>query len=116
MATGGPDDTHRLTTPAVLYRMAFDHADDAAVLTDERRLTFAELHQEVRHTAAALAGLGVHPGDRVAIWLPNTWHWVVACLAIHYAGGVVVPINPMEGDVFTTLRTLAEKVKAARGQ
>lgn len=31
-------------------------------------------------------------------------------------GGVVVPINPMEGDVFATLRTLAEKVKAARGQ
>ena len=93
MATGGPDDTHRLTTPAVLSRMAFDHADDAAVVTDERRLTFAELHQEVRHTAAAIAGLGVRPGDRVAIWSPNTWHWVVACLAIHYAGAVVVPIN-----------------------
>ncbi|MCB1264832.1 MAG: 3-((3aS,4S,7aS)-7a-methyl-1,5-dioxo-octahydro-1H-inden-4-yl)propanoate--CoA ligase FadD3 [Mycobacterium sp.] len=73
--------------------MALDHADDAAVLTDERRLTFAELRQEVRHAAAALAGLGVHPGDRVAIWSPNTWHWVVACLAIHYAGAVVVPIN-----------------------
>ena len=93
MATGGPGGTHRLTTPAVLNRMALDHADDAAVLTDERRLTFAELRQEVRHAAAALAGLGVHPGDRVAIWSPNTWHWVVACLAIHYAGAVVVPIN-----------------------
>ncbi len=93
MATGGPDGTHRLTTPAVLGRMAFDHADDTAVITDERRLTFADLHEEVRHAAAALAGLGVRPGDRVAIWSPNTWHWVVACLAIHYAGAVMVPIN-----------------------
>ena len=37
--------------------------------------------------------LGVAAGDRVAIWSPNTWHWVVACLATHYAGGVVVPLN-----------------------
>ncbi len=83
----------RLTTPAVLDRMAFDHADHAAVITDDRSLSFAELHDEVRRTAAAIAGLGVRPGDRVAIWSPNTWHWVVACLAIHYAGAVVVPIN-----------------------
>ena len=27
--------------------------------------------------------LGVGAGDRVAIWSPNTWHWVVACLATH---------------------------------
>ena len=37
--------------------------------------------------------LGVSAGDRVAIWSPNTWHWVVACLATHYAGGVLVPLN-----------------------
>ena len=37
--------------------------------------------------------LGVQAGDRVAIWSPNTWHWVVACLATHYAGGVMVPLN-----------------------
>ena len=40
-----------------------------------------------------MIGLGVKPGDRVAIWSPNTWHWVVACLATHYAGGVLVPLN-----------------------
>jgi acyl-CoA synthetase (AMP-forming)/AMP-acid ligase II len=84
---------HRLTTPAVLDRMAFDYADHPAVVTDDRSFTFAELHDEVRRTAAAIAGLGVTPGDRVAIWSPNTWHWVVACLAVHYAGAVVVPIN-----------------------
>jgi acyl-CoA synthetase (AMP-forming)/AMP-acid ligase II len=84
---------HRLTTPAVLDRMAFDYADHAAVITDDRCFTFAELHDEVRRTGAAIAGAGVAPGDRVAIWSPNTWHWVIACLAIHYAGAVVVPIN-----------------------
>ena len=82
-----------LTTPAVLNRMAFDLADHTALVTPERNFTFAELHEEVRHTAAAIAGLGVQPGDRVALWSPNTWHWVVGCLAIHYAGAVLVPLN-----------------------
>ena len=84
---------HRLTTPAVLDRMALDYVDHEAVITPDRSFTFAELRDEVRRTAAAMAGLGVHPGDRVAIWSPNTWHWVVACLATHYAGAVTVPLN-----------------------
>ena len=53
----------------------------------------AELRDEVRRAAAAMIDLGVSAGDRVAIWSPNTWHWVVACLATHYAGGVLVPLN-----------------------
>ena len=40
-----------------------------------------------------MIALGVQPGDRVAIWSPNTWHWVVACLATHYAGAAMVPLN-----------------------
>ena len=84
---------HPLTTPAVLDRMAFDFADQQALVTAQRSFTFSELRDEVRRTAAAIAGQGVDAGERVAIWSPNTWHWVVACLAIHYAGAVVVPLN-----------------------
>jgi acyl-CoA synthetase (AMP-forming)/AMP-acid ligase II len=85
--------TGHLTTPAVLDRVACDFADHEAMVTADRRLSFAELREEVRRTAAAIAGAGVRPGDRVALWSPNTWHWVVTCLAVQYAGGVVVPIN-----------------------
>ena len=70
--------TGLLTTPAVLDRMACDLADHDALVTADRSFTFAGLREEVRHTAAAIAGLGVRPGDRVALWSPNTWHWVVA--------------------------------------
>ena len=65
-----------LTTPAVLNRMAFDFADHPALVTADRSFTFAELHEEVRRTAAAIAGLGVQPGEPVALWSPNTWTWV----------------------------------------
>lgn len=88
MATG-----HRLTTPAVLDRMALDFADHQALVAPERTFTFAGLRDEVRRAAAAMAGLGIGPADRVALWSPNTWHWVVACLATHYAGAVLVPLN-----------------------
>ena len=32
-------------------------------------------------------------GDRVSIWAPNIWEWVVTALGVHYAGGVLVPVN-----------------------
>ena len=81
------------TIPQVLDRIADQFSDHDALVTDDRRLTFAQLRDEVRTAAAAMIDLGVGAGDRVAIWSPNTWHWVVACLATHYAGGVLVPLN-----------------------
>lgn len=81
------------TTPAVLDRIAADLPDHPALLTEECRFSYAELRAEVRRAAAAMLARGVGAGDRVAIWSPNTWHWVVACLATHYAGAVLVPLN-----------------------
>src|SRR6476646_4291762 len=81
------------TIPQVLDRIADQFSEHDALITPDRRLTFAELRDEVRRAAAAMVDLGVRAGDRVAIWSPNTWHWVVACLATTYAGGVLVPLN-----------------------
>lgn len=81
------------TIPAVLDRTAAQYGDHEAVVTDDRRLTYTQLREEVRRAAAAMIDLGIAAGDRVAIWSPNTWHWVVAALATTYAGGVVVPLN-----------------------
>jgi acyl-CoA synthetase (AMP-forming)/AMP-acid ligase II len=79
--------------PAVLDRIARELPEHNALVTPDRALTFADLRDEVRRAAAAMIALGVSTGDRVAIWSPNTWHWVVACLATHYAGAAVVPLN-----------------------
>src|ERR1700730_6807543 len=81
------------TVPAALDRLARQLPDHAALITDERSFTSAALRDEVHRAAAALIALGVRAGDRVAIWSPNTWHWVVACLAIHHAGAAMVPLN-----------------------
>jgi acyl-CoA synthetase (AMP-forming)/AMP-acid ligase II len=56
-------------------------------------LSYAELHRAVRQVAGALATSGIEPGDRVAIWSPNTHHWVLAALGSLYAGATLVPVN-----------------------
>lgn len=81
------------TVPAALDRFARLHPDHDALITDDRTFTATALRDEVHRAAAALIALGVEPNDRVAIWSPNTWHWVVACLAIHHAGATMVPLN-----------------------
>ncbi|MDT5145660.1 MAG: HIP---CoA ligase [Mycobacterium sp.] len=81
------------TVPAALDRFARQLPDHPALVTDERSFTAAELRDEVHRAAAALIDLGVEAKDRVAIWSPNTWQWVVACLAIHHAGAAMVPLN-----------------------
>jgi acyl-CoA synthetase (AMP-forming)/AMP-acid ligase II len=40
-----------------------------------------------------MMGAGVGPGDRVAIWAPNSLDWIVAALGAHCAGAALVPIN-----------------------
>jgi acyl-CoA synthetase (AMP-forming)/AMP-acid ligase II len=83
----------RRTIPQVLDRIADQFSEHDALITGDRRLTYGQLRDEVRRAAGALIDLGVGAGDRIAIWSPNTWHWVVACLATTYAGGVLVPLN-----------------------
>ena len=81
------------TIPAVLARAAALAPDHEALVTAESRLTFAQLQAQVRQTARAALAAGVQPGDRVALWLPNTVHWVLAALGLVSVGAVLVPIN-----------------------
>ena len=68
-------------------------AGEAIVFGDER-VTFAELRDRAVVLARGLAALGIRPGDRVAIWLPNRPAWYVAQHACARLGAVVVALNP----------------------
>lgn len=69
------------------------HGDARAIIDGDTALTFAELRDSARRACRALIAAGIERGDRVAIWAPNMWEWVVAALGIHRAGGVLVPVN-----------------------
>ena len=75
-------------------REALVDADGAGADGREvRRLTFAELATATDEAARAYVALGLEPGDRVAIWAPNSARWVVAALGAYRAGGVVTTVN-----------------------
>ncbi len=58
------------------------------------RWTYSELQQRVDAFAAGLLALGLTTGDRVGIWAPNCWEWLVTQYATAKAGLVLVNINP----------------------
>jgi acyl-CoA synthetase (AMP-forming)/AMP-acid ligase II len=89
--TNPPD--HLLTIPGVLERAASLYPTRDALVDERDRLTYSGLAADVEMTARAIVGSGVEPGDRVAIWAPNTTEWAIAALAIYAAGAVLVPLN-----------------------
>ena len=60
-----------------------------------RRIGYAELDELTARFAGWLESVGVRPGDRVGVFLPNCPQLVVAMLGTLHAGAVYVPINPM---------------------
>ncbi len=60
-----------------------------------RRWTYGELGTLVDRAARGLQDLGVQPGDRVGLCLPNTPYYVICYYAVLRAGGIVVNFNPL---------------------
>ena len=69
--------------------------DATAVFYLGTRYPYGQLRNLAERFAAGLIDLGVSPGDRVMLYVPNSVHWIVAWLGILRAGGVCVPITPI---------------------
>jgi len=82
-----------MTIPAVAAATAERFGERPAIVDGGTRLTYAEVHDAARTFGAALVEAGIEPGDRVAIWAPNSAEWVVALLGLWHAGAAVVPVN-----------------------
>jgi len=81
---------------ALLQAVVHDHPDREAIVTPERRLTYAELDGLVAAAEVGFRRVGIGPGDRVAILLANRWEFAVALLAAIRLGAIAVPINIRE--------------------
>jgi long-chain acyl-CoA synthetase len=64
-----------------------------ALMLDDMKLRYAEVNGAANKIANGLVGLGVQPGDKVALMLPNTPHFVLCYYAILKLGATVVPLN-----------------------
>jgi acyl-CoA synthetase (AMP-forming)/AMP-acid ligase II len=81
------------TLCALLEESSKRYGDRLAVIDGPLRLSYSGLAADVRTMARALMAAGVQAGDRVAVWLPNTAHWLVAALGAHSVGASLVPMN-----------------------
>jgi fatty-acyl-CoA synthase len=57
------------------------------------RWTFADVAAGVDRAARGLVALGVRPGDKVALWMPNRPEWIEIAFAVFRVGAVLVPVN-----------------------
>jgi len=88
------------STPFHNIFQAFDavadrRGDHTAVIYLGTRYSYKTVREMANRFAASLLDLGVTPGERVMIYLPNAIQWVVSWLGIQRAGAVCVPITPI---------------------
>ncbi|HVC04525.1 MAG TPA: AMP-binding protein [Candidatus Acidoferrales bacterium] len=79
-----------------LRRTVDDHGDAEALVVPHQqfRATYRELWDHVSRAARGLLARGVTKGDRVGIWAPNRFEWVVVQFATARIGAILVNINP----------------------
>jgi len=84
-----------MTIPRTLARAAALWPDSSALEdeVEDQKFSFAELAAAAEGAARGFIAAGIERGDRVAIWGPNSWRWVVAALGLQSAGAVLVTLN-----------------------
>jgi long-chain acyl-CoA synthetase len=83
------------TLAEILPHAARRYGNRTALIVDDRRFSFRDLDALSNRVANGLAAGGVKPGDRVTLFGPNSWEWLVSYYGIAKTGAVVNPINVM---------------------
>jgi fatty-acyl-CoA synthase len=72
----------------------FGDREALVVSSQKYRATYRELWDQTTTLARALLASGVQKGDRVGIWSPNRFEWVITQFATARIGAILVNINP----------------------
>jgi amino acid adenylation domain-containing protein len=82
----------RLLQDSLLTSVA-NYPDHIALISGDVKMSYREVSDYACRLAHALISRGVREGERVAIFMDNTWQCAVSIYGILLAGGVFVPIN-----------------------
>lgn len=77
----------------LLHKAAEVHSTDSGVLWNDSVISWEEVHRMARLVAGGLNKLGLRPGDRVAVMLPNIPPYLFIQFGVYLAGGILVPIH-----------------------
>ncbi len=79
------------TTPALLRAAAQRWGNKTALISlRDAPISFATLDVEADRFARALIGDGIDPEERIGIWAPNMWEWVVRRPSVHSEVGAAI--------------------------
>jgi long-chain acyl-CoA synthetase len=84
-----------LTLMDVLSKSASQRSNHAALLFQGNTISYGELERQSAVFAGALMEIGIKPGDRVALLLPNSPQFIISMFGAWKAGGIIVPLNPL---------------------
>ena len=103
-----------MQTIAGMIRRAADVAGDHIIHCPDGDTTYEALEREIRQVAAGLQALGVGPGDRVGMWLPNLRAWLALFGACSMLGAIAVAMNTRfrQTEIEDILRRARPKVIA----
>jgi len=95
-----------LTVAAALASRATTDPEGTFLIHRDQTVTFGQMETRSEALAASLSGLGIEPGDRVAVVLPSWPEFVISMFAVAKLGAVMVPLNPRltADDLRYTLR------------
>lgn len=86
-------ENQRDTTGKLLERNAELYPQCPAVVSGEKRITYAELNAEANRLARGFLALKIGKGDRVALLMDNRPEWLSMAFAVGKIGAILVPIN-----------------------
>ncbi len=82
-----------MNSSQLLSRNARKYSTTKAIISPQGDYTYEQLEHQVNRLAHTLNDAGVHQGDRVCLFMPNTPEFVISYFAIQRIGAIVVPVN-----------------------
>jgi fatty-acyl-CoA synthase len=90
-----------ITLPGLLDEAVERHGgrEAAYFAVTGRRWSWYDLRSRADEVAAGLLALGLKRGDRIGLWAPTCEEWLGTCFGAMRIGAIVVPLNPIWGEV-----------------
>ncbi len=112
------EEWEQTTIPRMVRRAAQRWPEQNALEDDTRTLTFSGLAAAAEQAARGFIAAGIVRGDRVGIWAPNIWEWVIAAIAVQSVGASVAALNfrYKAGEAAAVLRRVEARLLVTLGE
>jgi long-chain acyl-CoA synthetase len=88
-------DSHERNIFSIFADTAGRRSEHTAIIYLGNRFSYKRVKDMAERFAASLSEIGVEPGQKVMMYIPNSIQWVISWLGIQKLGAVAVPITPI---------------------